>query len=153
MTKIPLSTLQSHPLNVTLDPGPQDDEAVAAIVAQLEAAKSPTIMLDGGAARGTWEPFVADLVDALPVPWFHTVMGKGLHSEDHPRYGGAYAGVGSTEETCKLVEDSDCILWLANMPSDFNTSVINQMLRLVYGYENLMTAIVVFSPSTSKPLL
>ena len=151
MTKISVSTLQNNPLKVTLDPGPQDDEAVAAIVAQLEAAKSPIIMLDGGASRGTWEPFVADIVDALQVPWFDTVMGKGLHGEDHPRYGGVYAGVGSTDETCKLVEDSDCILWLANMPSDFNTSVIDQVLPLVYG--SLMTAIVAFSPSTSSPLL
>ncbi len=60
-------------------------------------------------------------VAALKVPFFVTTLGKGAVTEDNPLYGGAYAGMGSYPEVAKAVESTDCVLWLGNIPSDFNT--------------------------------
>lgn len=121
-TKVPISSLDKK-LTTSL---PEDDpavqgQAVKAITEKLEAANSPIIIVDGGAARGSWDKYVAGLIDALRVPFFTTVIGKGIVNEHHPLYGGSYAGAGSLPEANKVVEGSDCVIWLGNLPSDFNT--------------------------------
>jgi pyruvate decarboxylase len=87
----------------------------------LEAAKSPAIIADGGAARGDWAPHVGDLIAALEAPYFTTILGKGIVDETSQLYGGCYAGKGSIPQTAAAVEAADCLLWLGNLPSDFNT--------------------------------
>ena len=87
----------------------------------LESAKNPVVVVDGGGGRGTWEEYVPALIDALKVPVVTTILGKGIVDETHPLYGGPYVGYGTPEATLKLVEQSECILWLGNLPSDFNT--------------------------------
>lgn len=123
-TMVPASSLNSTPIKMTLSAGAEDDHALAAIVAALEASKNPIVIVDGGAGRGSWAPHANDLIKALRALHFNTIMGKGVVDEDEPLFAGCYAGVGSLPQTSKAVEDSDCILWLGHMPSDFNTLVL-----------------------------
>ncbi|KAK5998051.1 Pyruvate decarboxylase [Cladobotryum mycophilum] len=125
-TKIPIGALETAPIARALPRGPQDDMAIAEIVARLEAAKSPVIIVDGGAARREWTPHVESLVQVLPIPHFVTILGKGAINEENPLFGGWYAGAGSWPRTIKAVEQADCILWLGNLPSDFNTGVFSE---------------------------
>jgi pyruvate decarboxylase len=98
-----------------------ESKAVREIVKTLESAKSPIIIVDGGAARSQWQGHVDALIEAFKLPFFVTILGKGLANEESPYYSGAYAGLGSLAHVSKAVEESDLILWLGNYPSDFNT--------------------------------
>lgn len=94
---------------------------ISGILKSIEQAKNPIIMVDGGAGKFDWVPYNDQLIDALQVPFFVTTLGKGGVTEDRPLYGGSYAGLGSFPQVAKAVESADCILWLGNIPSDFNT--------------------------------
>ncbi len=122
-SKVPASGLKTK-LATSLPPNDPEAEAkvVSEIIKKLEEAKNPAIIFDGGAGRFDWTPRSDELVDALKVPFFVTTIGKGGVTEDNPLYGGAYAGLGSFPSVITAVESADCILWLGNIPSDFNTS-------------------------------
>lgn len=120
--KIPVSYLEKKIVTTLPENNPDiERKVVQDIIQNLESAKSPIIMVDGGAGRGSWEELVGSLVDVLKVPFFTTILGKGTVDEQNPLYGGSYGGAGSLPSVIKIVEDSDCILWLGNLPSDFNT--------------------------------
>lgn len=111
---------------IPLTPPPTAPEseakALAAVLAAITSAKAPVLMLDGGAARQTWAKHVNPLIDALKIPVFNTLLGKGVADEYGPHYGGCFAGAGSTPKSVvDAIARSDCILWLGNLPSDFNT--------------------------------
>ncbi|UKZ74837.1 hypothetical protein TrVFT333_002507 [Trichoderma virens FT-333] len=128
-TLVPTASLNSTLIKMTLPPGTEDDRALAAIMAALEASKNPIIIVDGGAGRSSWAPHAIELIRVLKSLHFNTVMGKGVVGEDDPLFAGCYAGVGSSLATSKAVEESDCILWLGHMPSDFNTGMFTEHIK------------------------
>lgn len=142
-TMVPVSSLNAAPIKMTLSAGLEDDLALSAIMTALESSKNPIVIVDGGAGRGSWAPHANDLIKALGSLHFNTVMGKGVVEEDAPLFAGCYAGVGSLPQTSKAVEDSDCILWLGHMPSDFNTSVppcwSSLLCRADFSYSGMFT--------------
>ncbi|KAK0625444.1 thiamine diphosphate-binding protein [Bombardia bombarda] len=110
----------------SLPPSAADSEtkAVAEVIRVLESAKSPILVIDGGAARPSWAEHINPLIETLKIPSFSTVMGKGAADESSPYYHGVYSGAGSCPSgVIKAVDESDCILWLGNLPSDFNTGM------------------------------
>ncbi|KZL80961.1 pyruvate decarboxylase [Colletotrichum incanum] len=98
-----------------------ENSLIAKISEKLSGAESPIVVIDGGAARGSWEKEVPGFIEALKLPCFNTILGKGIIDESSPLYAGQYAGVGSLPNAISLVESADCVLWLGNLPSDFNT--------------------------------
>jgi pyruvate decarboxylase len=112
------------PLIKVLGPSAPDAQAkaVADIIKALESARAPIIMVDGRAARPNWAQYVDPLIEALKIPFFQTMLGKGVANEESPYFGGSYGGAGSWPDSVNpAVAESDCILWLGNYPSDFNT--------------------------------
>ncbi|KAL6815236.1 pyruvate decarboxylase [Trichoderma sp. SZMC 28013] len=128
-TLVPASSLDATMIKMTLSSGTEDDRALAAIMAALEVSKNPIVIVDGGAGRSSWASHAIDLVKSLKCLHFNTVMGKGIVGEDDPLFAGCYAGVGSLPATSKAVEQSDCILWLGHMPSDFNTGMFTEDVK------------------------
>ncbi|KAL7928195.1 pyruvate decarboxylase [Trichoderma chlorosporum] len=128
-TLVPASSLDATSISMTLSSGTEDDRALAAIMAALEASKNPIVIVDGGAGRGSWAPHAISIIKALKSLHFNTVMGKGVIGEDDPLFAGCYAGVGSSPGISKAVEQSDCILWLGHMPSDFNTGMFTEDVK------------------------
>ncbi|KAL1895941.1 Pyruvate decarboxylase 1 [Sporothrix stenoceras] len=112
---------------------PNDADAetavVTEIVAKVEAAKRPVIIFDGGAGRRDWAGFADPLVEAAGLPFFVTTLGKGVVTETSPLFGGAYCGIGSPASVIEAVEAADCILWLGNLPSDFNTGMFSENVK------------------------
>ena len=123
-------------------------KALGDIIKTLESAKAPIIVVDGGAARHQWTEFVDDFIEALKIPFFVTVLGKGVANEKSPYYSGPYAGVGSLPNAIKAVSESDMILWLGNYPSDFNTCAFSLNL----AQTPVLTIAGECSPSTSRTL-
>lgn len=123
-SKIPSSYLENK-LITALPPGNVDVEqkAISAICKALADSQRPILLVDGGAARSSWEKFVPELVDTLRIPVLTTTLGKGIVDESSPYYMGGYDGVGSLPGVTEIVEAADCVLWLGGLPSDFNTQV------------------------------
>ncbi|KAK4186308.1 thiamine diphosphate-binding protein [Podospora australis] len=117
----------------TLNPSAPDSEAatVTKIVSTLESAKAPVLIVDGGAARSDWGRHTDALIQALKIPFLTTGLGKGIADETSPYYHGVYGGEGSyPRDVINTVEQqADCILWLGNCPSDFNTGIFTEHLN------------------------
>ncbi|KAF5022768.1 hypothetical protein F66182_5183 [Fusarium sp. NRRL 66182] len=109
----------SEPKN---DPG-NEDFVVDEILKAMYAAKRPVILVDACAIRHRVVDEVHQLVDKLDLPVFVTPMGKGAVNEDHPNYGGVFAGDGSHPARVQsIVEGSDLLLTIGALKSDFNTT-------------------------------
>lgn len=114
-TPIDLSELPNDP--------EAEDYVVDVVMKSLRAAKKPIILVDACAVRYRILEEVHDLVEKTRLPVFVTPMGKGAINEDHPSYGGVYAGDGSHPAQVKeIVESSDLVLAIGSLKSDFNTA-------------------------------
>ncbi|CAK7210622.1 Pyruvate decarboxylase 1 [Sporothrix bragantina] len=128
-SSVPAAGLDT-PLRPHIASDPETEATVAKeILAKLEAAFSPIIVVDGGAGRRDWASFADKLVAAAQVPFYVTTLGKGAVNETSPLFGGAYCGAGSPVSVIQAVEAADCILWLGNLPSDFNTGMFSENVK------------------------
>ncbi len=100
-----------------------ESKALEEIIKSLEQSKAPVLIVDGGAARQDWGDQADALIEALKIPTFGTILGKGIANDESPYYHGTYSGVGSNPNAISAVSKADVILWLGNYPSDFNTYV------------------------------
>ncbi|KAF7545958.1 hypothetical protein G7046_g9447 [Stylonectria norvegica] len=101
----------------------EEDFVVDEILKLLAAAKNPVILVDSCAIRHRVVDEVHELIDKTDLPVFVTPMGKGAINEDHPNYGGVFAGDGSHPAQVKdIIESSDLILTIGALKSDFNTA-------------------------------
>ncbi|RSL61453.1 Pyruvate decarboxylase [Fusarium duplospermum] len=100
-----------------------EDFVVEEVLKAMYAATRPVILVDACAIRHRVVEEVHQLIDKLELPVFVTPMGKGAVNEDHPNYGGVFAGEGSHPPRVKqIVEDSDLLITVGALKSDFNTT-------------------------------
>jgi pyruvate decarboxylase len=88
----------------------KEDYVVDVVMKYIYGAKNPVILVDACAIRHQVIPEVHDLIAKTQLPVFVTPMGKGAVNENHPTYGGVYAGDGSQPDVKERVEASDLIL-------------------------------------------
>lgn len=100
----------------------KEDYVVEVVQKYLLAAKNPIILVDACAVRHRVLEEVHDLIEKTGLPVFVTPMGKGAVNEEHPNFGGVYAGDGSQPAVQERVEASDLILTIGAIKSDFNTA-------------------------------
>jgi len=110
-----------------LEPSRVDPDAVEAaaveILARLEAARSPVMMVDAEVRRYGVEDKVADLAHRLGIPVVTTFMGRGLLADSPNPPMGTYIGMAGEPEITDLVESSDALFLLGVILSDTNFSV------------------------------
>ncbi|KOS17626.1 Pyruvate decarboxylase [Escovopsis weberi] len=84
---------------------------VDVVLRHLRAAKQPVMLIDCCAIRHRVLEEVHDLIKKTQLPVFVAPMGKGAVDEEHPSYGGVYAGEASYPPRVKdIVESSDLVL-------------------------------------------
>ncbi|KAK2773711.1 Pyruvate decarboxylase 1 [Onygenales sp. PD_12] len=112
------------PIDLSIPPNEMEKEeyVVEVVLKYLHAAKSPVILIDACAIRHRVVEECRDLVIKSGLPTFVTPMGKGAIDETLPNYGGVYAGDGSNPGVKDRVENSDLILNIGSIKSDFNTT-------------------------------
>lgn len=120
--KVPASLLDT-PIDLSLKPN--DPEAQAEVIEHVQnlisQATNPIILVDACASRHDCKAEVEQLVDLTNFPVFTTPMGKSGVNESHPRFGGVYIGTLSHPEVKQAVEESDLVLSMGALLSDFNT--------------------------------
>ncbi|KAI1277822.1 thiamine pyrophosphate enzyme [Xylaria sp. FL0933] len=100
----------------------KEDYVVDVVLKYLHAAQRPVVLVDACAVRSRVLDEVHAFVDKTKLPVFVTPMGKSAIDETHPSYGGVYAGSASHPEIKAIVEDSDLVLSVGSLKSDFNTA-------------------------------
>jgi pyruvate decarboxylase len=111
------------PLVTELDPNPEalEKKILSDVLAQIQEAKQPIIIVDGGATRHRVLKEVEELIQVSGFPVYTTPMGKGAIDEKSGRFAGVYVGLGSAPDVREAVESADLVLWIGSYPADFNT--------------------------------
>jgi indolepyruvate decarboxylase len=119
---------------VPLPPSPVDAAAVDAcldeVMARLEKAVSPVLMVGVEVRRHGLEAEVAELARRLDLPVVTPFMGQGLLSHHRAPLRGTYLGVAGDPEITRLVEDSDALIMLGLILSDTNFGVSSKTIDL-----------------------
>ncbi|KAI0431269.1 thiamine pyrophosphate enzyme [Xylaria sp. FL1042] len=100
----------------------KEDYVVDVVLKYLHAAQRPVVLVDACAVRSRVLEEVHTFIDKTKLPVFVTPMGKSAIDETHSSYGGVYAGSASHPEIKAIVEDSDLVLSIGSLKSDFNTA-------------------------------
>lgn len=111
------------PIDFSLPPNDPEaeDECLSLIVETIEKAQNPIILVDACASRHNVIEETRELCRLTKFPVYTTPMGKSVINEDYERYGGVYVGSLSSPEIFKAVEESDLIISIGALLSDFNT--------------------------------
>ncbi|MBW4566414.1 MAG: alpha-keto acid decarboxylase family protein [Mojavia pulchra JT2-VF2] len=103
-------------------------QTIDVCVAMLEKATQPVILADIGVARYHLHEQLRELLTATGYPYATMNMGKGLLEETHPQFIGIYNGAASEEYVKKRIEQSDCVLSIGVLMTDFNTGKFSAKL-------------------------
>jgi pyruvate decarboxylase len=98
-----------------------EEEVLKTVLEFLYKAKNPIILADACSIRHRVVPETHELLNKLQIPAFVTPMGKGALNETNSHYGGVYIGEISLPDVKTAVENSDCVLSIGALLSDFNT--------------------------------
>lgn len=147
-------------------------ECAAEILARLQDAKKPVIVVDVEIRRYGAEEHVATLARKLGIPVVTTFMGRGLLADAPDVVAGTYLGAAGDKAITKLVEDADTLLLLGVILSDTNFALssrkldprrtilaIDRQVRVGHHYysdmplDTLVDALVAAAPKASKKLV
>ena len=114
-----------------------EEEVLKTILDLLYKAKSPIILADACSIRHRVVPETHELLNKLQIPGFVTPMGKGALNETNSHYGGVYIGEISLPNVREVVENSDCVLSIGALLSDFNTVLCSKLIEVTVGIVQL----------------
>jgi indolepyruvate decarboxylase len=99
------------------------DACVSEVLARLESARAPVLMVGVEIRRFDIEDKVAQLARLLNLPVVTTFMGRGLLTGADTPLLGTYLGVAGPADLTRAVEESDALLMLGVILSDTNFGV------------------------------
>lgn len=101
-------------------------ECVAEILARVERASAPVIVVDVEIRRYGVEDKIASLARKLNVPLVTTFMGRGLLDQADDVVAGTYLGAAGDPAITRVVEEADLVLMLGVILSDTNFALSNR---------------------------
>ena len=111
-----------------------DDDALEAcvqeVLAHLDGAQSPVLMVGVEIRRYGLEQEVTALAQRLNIPVVTTFMGRGLLAGKEVPLRGTYLGAAGQPELTRLVESSDGLMLLGVLLSDTNFGISEKKLDL-----------------------
>lgn len=121
-------------LDKKIDLTPQIDEnaqekAIKAITTAIAEAKQPTILVDALVQRFGAVKEAQQVVEKLNVPFFSSVMGKGIVDETDERFVGVWNGEASTPGVMEAAKAADLVITLGYIPCDTNTAGFSRQLE------------------------
>lgn len=122
------------PIAYALDQGvpkatESDEEVLAEVLEEIteyvNGSKNPVILAGEEIARYGMLDRLKKLAEKTNIPVATSLLGKGVFSERHPLSLGVYSGSDmSRPDVAKAVDDSDCLVMLGVMQTDFNLGFI-----------------------------
>ena len=109
------------------------EEALTEILAMLDRAKSPVILVGTEVHHFGLQSQVITLAEKLGVPVCSTILGKSVFPEAHPQYIGIYNGEAGDPYVRQRVEESDCLLMLGVFMTDLNLGMFTAHLNPSYA--------------------
>ncbi len=106
------------------------DACVDEILARLQRAASPVLMVGVEVRRFGLEDKVAELARRLALPVVTTFMGRGLLAQADAPLMGTYMGVAGLPEITHLVESSDALFLLGVIVCDTNFAVSEKTIDM-----------------------
>ncbi len=103
-------------------------ECVAEVVARLDQAQNPAVLVGTEVARFGISRAALQLIEHIELPYAMTVSAKGSLPELHPQCLGVYQGGLSHPETRAQIEDSDCLIELGVWHTDWDTGLYTSKL-------------------------
>lgn len=104
------------------------EEAVAEILARLEAASRPVLIVGVEVHRFDLREQVMRFAEALGAPVASSFLGRGVFPTRHPQFVGTYLGLASPMPLREVVEQSDCVLLIGERISDTSLGISAQCL-------------------------
>lgn len=101
-------------------------ECVEEILARVERASAPVIVVDVEIRRYGVEDKIASLARKLNVPLVTTFMGRGLLDQADDVVAGTYLGAAGDPAITRVVEEADLVLMLGVILSDTNFALSNR---------------------------
>ena len=86
------------------------ESAVARILALLEKAERPALLVDMDADRSQLAGLLTELVHKRQIPYAAFRTGKAILSESDPLYLGVYNGKASAKHVAEAIGSSDCVI-------------------------------------------
>jgi indolepyruvate decarboxylase len=140
MVNVPCAAATSCAAQLT---DPQALEAcVTELLARLQSARAPVLMVGVEIRRFRIEEKVARLARMLKLPVVTTFMGRGLLADCDAPLLGTYLGVAGPAAVTRAVEDSDALLMLGAIISDTNFGVSEKsidMRRAILALDGAVT--------------
>lgn len=112
------------------DPEVQD-EVLEQVLQMIKVAKNPVVLIDACCARHNANEEASKLIEQTGFKYAITPMAKGTKKIDESgkRFTGVYVGSLSYEDVKESVEDSDLVLSIGALLSDFNTGAFSYSLN------------------------
>ncbi|KAF2765469.1 pyruvate decarboxylase [Teratosphaeria nubilosa] len=124
---MPTKKVDGRRLHKPISMAPKTNDAdregtvVKNILARLQTAQRPLILVDGCAQQHRLRDEVDQLVRVSKLPVAVMPMGKGVVNETLGNFIGVYAGQGSHPAVRQFVEQADLVLSIGAMRTDINT--------------------------------
>lgn len=127
-------------------------EALQEATTMINNAKKPIILLGMEISRHGLQKEAQALIEKTGMPYATLTTGKSIISEDHPQFIGCYKGRWSRDYVKNFVEQSDCIIMLGCLFTDFDTGGFTTQLdpnkTIAANFENLAIKYHTFSQIT-----
>lgn len=104
------------------------EECVAEVVARLDRAQRPAVLVGTEVSRFGIGRAALDLIERIELPYAMTVSAKGSLPELHPQCLGIYQGGLSRPEARAQIEESDCLIELGVWQTDWDTGLYTSNL-------------------------
>lgn len=97
------------------------NEAFLEVIELIRSANSPVIMAGVQISRFNLGDQLIRFAEKHNIPMMATLLSKSFVSENHRLFAGVFSGKDFTEDNLnKIIEESDCLLILGDLPTDLN---------------------------------
>jgi indolepyruvate decarboxylase len=103
-------------------------QAVGEAVVMLRASRKPALLAGIEIARFRLHRELMRLAETARIPLATLLLSKSVVPEQHPLYVGLYGAAIGLPEVTRFVEESDCLLMLGTILTDFDTGVFTHNL-------------------------
>lgn len=142
------ATLLQQPLALEIADNDQvkETEAAESILSRLYQARQPILLIDGCVSRHRLRAEAQEFACKTNLPTFATPMGRSTISETLSNFAGIYAGNSSPDVIRQFVEQSDLVLSIGSVKSNFNTTGLTYHLSALHAI-NIYTEFVLIEKS------